>query len=462
MSDLRSELLVIGNGPSLRGYDFSEFTGWKTLGMNAAYRFWDRIDWRPTYYCCLDDALIDTHKGAIRTLILENRIEKFFLTARFLEHYPDMISESRVRYLDEFVPHWHRVRGEGLGLEFVSDAAFKTGSPEMLTTGAYSVRFGAFLGFNVIRLLGVDLTYQSLDQVSEMGGTRLVLDATPEENPNYFFSDYQQAGDQFNVANPEQHGRELHLHSFVALRDDFVRNEVPVRVLNANLQSKLFSEAIFPYLPLEADPEALFASDGSATVVLDTHTGPTLENLFWLWSQPAFFPVMGTTAQRSVDLELVVPREQVRGSNKRLRKLSRRYPKLRECFRNIIVRENAGQHDKQLPRLSSTPEVRFIDESMVPIHCDWLNCLVGTESATALSIELSVSIDSAETLTSIRVNSPNRLFLCSADTQRTLARFRQSGDPVDLGRFVEESNGEPGEIDGARSGLFNLLRFWRT
>ena len=48
---------------------------------------------------------------------------------------------------------------------------------------------------------------------------------TPDHNPNYFFDDYQRAGDQFNVPNPDAHGGDLHLASFRALRDDLAASD---------------------------------------------------------------------------------------------------------------------------------------------------------------------------------------------------------------------------------------------
>ena len=47
-------LVVLGNGPSLEGFDFARLRPFDVIGMNAAYRYWDEIGWYPTYYICLD------------------------------------------------------------------------------------------------------------------------------------------------------------------------------------------------------------------------------------------------------------------------------------------------------------------------------------------------------------------------------------------------------------------------
>jgi hypothetical protein len=72
-------LVIIGNGPSLKGFDFQNFDGLKTLGMNAAYRYWQRINWYPTYYCCLDDRLLETHHRQIYELLTTEKVERIFV-----------------------------------------------------------------------------------------------------------------------------------------------------------------------------------------------------------------------------------------------------------------------------------------------------------------------------------------------------------------------------------------------
>ena len=77
-------IFVLGNGPSLRGFDFHTLDGFDTLGMNAAYRHWDQIGWYPTYYCCLDDQLIQTHHLEILRLVNEGLVKGAFLHGSFL------------------------------------------------------------------------------------------------------------------------------------------------------------------------------------------------------------------------------------------------------------------------------------------------------------------------------------------------------------------------------------------
>ena len=51
-------ILVLGNGPSLKKFPFTSYEI-PTIGMNVAYRYWEKINWYPTYYACLDDKVTD-------------------------------------------------------------------------------------------------------------------------------------------------------------------------------------------------------------------------------------------------------------------------------------------------------------------------------------------------------------------------------------------------------------------
>lgn len=443
----QNELLVLGNGPSLRDYDFSDFTGWKTLGMNAAYRYWNRIDWRPTFYCCLDDALIDTHKDAIKALIAEGRIERFFLTARILEHFPELISDRRIQYLDEFIGHWHRVRGKQLGLKYSPRPAFETRSPNLLTTGSYSIRFAAMLGFTEIRLLGIDLSYQSLKQARNIGGTRLVMDDTPTDNPNYFFSDYQQEGDQFNVANPDEHGRDLHLHAFIALRDDFVAHGVPSRVVNADARSKLFDEAILPFQPLDTSLSARKRKAGNS-ILLNVSTTEALDNLLWLWNQPAHFPALGTSNRRSVDLTIASQTPDMGRLEKRVKQLMRGYPAVRNCFREIRVCDHTPPGLGEFERQHVDGFARRVDEVTAPICCDWLTQWMCTEDGAVSFIDLPAMPQSSADVLQLRSAIPGALFMRSPNMQDTLTQLRQSGATTSLARLLSSPVPDRDNHDG--------------
>ncbi len=240
---------VLGNGPSLRDVELSELSRVATIGMNAAYRAWERIDWYPTHYCCLDEELIATHHEAIRSLIDEGRVETAFLTARMLDFHPDLARHERCFYLDSFRAggRW-KERRKKYDLPYSEEEAFQSSAPSKLTTGAYAVRYAIFLGYHRLYLLGIDCNYvELLPAARKVGDIALEMSATPDSNPNYFFDDYQQAGDRYNIPNPEVHGGNLHLQALEAVRDDVAERRLPVEIRNCARKSKLNSAGVFPF-----------------------------------------------------------------------------------------------------------------------------------------------------------------------------------------------------------------------
>jgi hypothetical protein len=298
------KLVVIGNGPSLKDFDFNNFRGLKTLGMNAAYRYWERINWYPTYYCCLDDRLLETHYQQIYDLLMTEKVERIFVTYRFLDFYPQLATHPRVDVLDSFVSHRYQTRHQQYGFPRKEANSFLTDYPKKLTTGCYSIRYGIYLGYRQILLLGIDCRYVPVVTGARVvDELKMVMDETPQSNQNYFFDDYQQAGDVFQIPNPEVHGGNLHLQSFEALRDDIPNYTPGVEIINCNKQSELYVYNVFPYQTFEV------ASCGNklGAVVVPTikfELERILEN-FKLWNQLAYLPYLQPPDKPSTYLHFV-------------------------------------------------------------------------------------------------------------------------------------------------------------
>lgn len=253
-----SKLVVIGNGPSLKGFDFSRLKGVDTLGMNAAYRYWDQIDWYPTIYTCMDDKVTQTHHQQIKRLIDEGRIKHFFLTRFMLDFYPELKDDARIFFLEQLNEH-HKYQAAKYGLNFIGSPYFKSSAPAKITTGSCAVRFGCFLGYTSIAIIGVDLEYQEISTgVSRRDGIGLEITQKITNNPNYFFDGYQDAGDSFNLPNPAHLG-DLHFDVFKILADDQRSFFWPVSFYNANRKSKLFQKDVFQYKELDDFLEQLDA-----------------------------------------------------------------------------------------------------------------------------------------------------------------------------------------------------------
>lgn len=246
LADRAETCVLLGNGPSLRGFDFARLAGADSIGMNAAYRFWDRIRWYPTHYCCMDKVVIMSHAEEILRLICErksNGIRRFFLRAILADAHPEIREDPSVVILED-----------------VRDA-FPALQVKDITTGNFSALFAATLGYKKVALLGIDVNYvEQIDTAKPAGATRLVIEETPRANPNYFFDDYQQKGDLYNIPNVTPG---FHAGSWV--ETERVLTAMGVTVLNCNDQSKL---TVFPFASLEETIHAEAAAPATSRPAL--------------------------------------------------------------------------------------------------------------------------------------------------------------------------------------------------
>ncbi|MEI6334664.1 MAG: hypothetical protein WCS87_08910 [Methylococcaceae bacterium] len=257
------KIVILGNGPSLKGFDLTILNNTPTLGMNAAYRHWAKINWYPTIYCCLDDQVVMSHHTQIKELIDGNKCCVFFLHLNILKKYPELSKKDNVYILSSFLKgKLHDEARENYDLNFYDSIYFKSNAPSKLTTGSYSVRFSAFLGFRKFELLGIDCDYVEIIKEAVAGeGLTLEITTTPPNNPNYFFDDYQIAGDVYNIPNPSVHNGNLHLQSFEVMKEDFKERANYIEITLGTKKSKLYSECTFNYKDINAfcNPKKLSA-----------------------------------------------------------------------------------------------------------------------------------------------------------------------------------------------------------
>jgi len=243
----KAAIYILGNGPSLRGFDFHNFKGNDCVGMNVAYRHWHRINWYPKYYTCLDTVMIEQHHKAIQDLVLNfgDRITLFFLRKNLLKFCPDLKGHPQILFFDDYI-----------GNPFFDDG-------KKLTTGSFACLFAAMLGYRKIYLLGIDQNLvEKIPEAKHVGGHILEITETPKHNPNYFIDDYQQKGEKFNIPNSLPN---LHYESWVLVKERLERFEVSVQ--NCSTISKLdlfpfkdfsneLSESNFSILPTTQKPPA--------------------------------------------------------------------------------------------------------------------------------------------------------------------------------------------------------------
>lgn len=179
-------LYLVGNGPSLKGFDFTTLASEDWLGMNAAYRHWEKTGVYPRYYACFDSVVGKSHQTEIVDMVgraEELGIEAFMLDDAIVQADQKLSQSPRVFRVSELLREAPTLK-------------------ERVTTGSHSVVWAASLGYTDITLLGIDQNYdENVPGMSDRGGS--VIEVTGEtESPNYYFADYQRPGDLLNRPNP--------------------------------------------------------------------------------------------------------------------------------------------------------------------------------------------------------------------------------------------------------------------
>lgn len=225
-----NKILILGNGPSLKNIDFMNINI-PTMGMNSAYRFWEKYNWFPDFYISMDDKLIESHHREMNNLIIEKKVRSAFFNDCMFEKWQPILKKHP------------RVFSFG---RIGKSKFFKSTNDNKMTTGAWAVRFAAYLGFSEIYLAGIDCNYvEIIPEATLQDDNSLIINKTPDNNPNYFFSDYQRKGDKYNIPNPTVHSGRLHIDSFKVLKNDISVFNMGISVYNMNKYSKLEEESIF-------------------------------------------------------------------------------------------------------------------------------------------------------------------------------------------------------------------------
>jgi len=202
-SNIKEEpFILMGNGPSLGDVDFNSLKGMHTMGLNAAYRQYKKINFWPKYFGCFDGLVCQDHSSEFKKLIKKSPIEKFFFI-NLNDNKDPIFTEDEILLHDKFqnIDFRYRSKEEIYNLSLLS-TTFKP-FIDMRTSGPNSIQTALIMGYRKIIMLGVDQNYVEVVDGAGRNGDyhKLIMEETPDANPNYWFSDYQVKGDKFNRPN---------------------------------------------------------------------------------------------------------------------------------------------------------------------------------------------------------------------------------------------------------------------
>lgn len=137
---------IIGNGPSLRTSDLEclHENNEITFAANQIYKIFDQVKWRPDYYCCVDDLLIQQY---IDNITVINCKDKFLFD--YFNYSYGVEKKQDIQYI--------HIKGLAYEIEppkFSSDISKEI---YMGYTVTYAMlQIACYMGFKEIYLIGVD------------------------------------------------------------------------------------------------------------------------------------------------------------------------------------------------------------------------------------------------------------------------------------------------------------------
>ena len=147
---LGQRCFIVANGPSLRPDDL-DLLALKheiSFGMNRIYKYFDQTVWRPTFYVCEDELIIQNQQVEINDL---PAVEKFIPIE--LKYFHN-IKVSGAKYF-----HINYNENDRFPYSFSTDIAKQIDCRGTVTFTCMQI--AAYMGFAQIYLIGVDHNYQN-------------------------------------------------------------------------------------------------------------------------------------------------------------------------------------------------------------------------------------------------------------------------------------------------------------
>jgi len=190
------DCILFGNGKSLENFDFKKINRdmYDIIGFCLAFRYWDKIDWYPDIYVCVDTVVLNNND--LVEWLIKDKCKKYLLSNCILKNdkLARDINMSKVVFIEDLVRN--------------NNSAFH--GINVWCSGSAGLLFSVDCKYKNINLFGFDCDYVEFIPESQQSGRSLIITKTPEYNPNYFFNDYQRKGDKYNIP----HGKVVHLKSW--------------------------------------------------------------------------------------------------------------------------------------------------------------------------------------------------------------------------------------------------------
>lgn len=204
----RESVIVVGNGPSLNQHDLDELVRIPSFAANAIYLIFERTNWRPDYYSCVDTVVLPDRKEEISHWIDLLPDTLFFFPKEIYTH--DCIEVPVC--VENFIkprPNVRFFKTQSLDLNGSQENVFSLSKDdfivEPMTVTITLMQLAVKLGAKRIFLIGCDTEYEIpetakvLDKDDNRVDKRIVLDE--DNDPNHFDPRYFGKGKLWHTPN---------------------------------------------------------------------------------------------------------------------------------------------------------------------------------------------------------------------------------------------------------------------
>lgn len=246
-------VFILGNGTSLIKHDLEELIGIPTFASNAIYLIFERTNWRPDYYSCVDTVVLPDRKDEICDWIGKLKNTIFFFPRTIRPHDNPFVPLD----VDSIVKPEENVcffEVNSLDLEGDQSQIFSLAHQpfivEPMSVTITLMQLAVKLGARKLFLIGCDTDYKIpdgatiLDQDSSREDKRIILDG--DEDPNHFDPRYFGKGKVWHTPNTD-----LMIRHYQKAKE--ICDENGIEVFNAGIGGKL---DVFPRIPFQAALEA--------------------------------------------------------------------------------------------------------------------------------------------------------------------------------------------------------------
>lgn len=217
--------LVLGNGRSLKGFDFKSIPkNIDTIGCGLAFRYWQEINWYPHIYVNVDTIVCEQNKSILE-FIKQKKCKLYIISKSITNIWHDYPQDGSIMFFEDIK------KAPNLSISKINHWG----------SGNIAVYIALDICDNVY-IAGFDCDYvEMIPECKQLDNGTLIIDKTPDYNPNYFFDSYQRKGDIYNVPN----GKAVHLNSWIELSNNLPSNK---KLINFNDKKTLYH--LFESYPL--------------------------------------------------------------------------------------------------------------------------------------------------------------------------------------------------------------------